>query len=132
MVPAALAAMANTPIGASLTIKWATLARGFERGERLWRRLSLSLIPMSATPTAMQKRTTAGMMLSAIERKGLDGIKRSRKLIPGCGFTRLLLKNEADSIGGKENGIAKITANPIPQNSNSSKPAFPAISFAVS
>ncbi|MBA7695142.1 hypothetical protein ES703_103764 [subsurface metagenome] len=76
MVPAKLAEMANTPIGANLTIKRAIFVRALLRMERGWIKLCLSFNPMRATPTAMLNTTTAGMMLSAIERIGLEGMKR--------------------------------------------------------
>ena len=65
MVPAADAEMANTPKGVRLTNWFVIFMSISDAVERACKRESFSLMPISATPLKMQKRTTAGTTFSA-------------------------------------------------------------------
>ena len=66
-IAAAAAAIANTPMGVSLTTRSVILIRACERVDRVFSRVILSCMPIRATPSRMQNRTTAGTMVFARE-----------------------------------------------------------------
>jgi hypothetical protein len=72
--PARWVAMANSPIGVSLTTKWFTWPIVPARACSGSRMRSLSSTPIRASPTTTQKSTTAGTTLLAREWKGFVGM----------------------------------------------------------
>jgi len=84
---------------------------------------SLPRTPISATPTRMQKRTTAGTTFLANESKGLDGMYRLTRSTCSRGSTRLVLKNADDSHSGRQRGAARSAATPIASRTRSTTTA---------
>ncbi len=124
MVPAALATMANTPIGVNLETNCVTLAIARFRTVRLSSRPCFDSMPIKAMPTATLNRTTAGTMLLARAWKGLAGMKRLRKLTVSGVWTKEILKNEADSNSGKARGMARIAAKASNHENNCKPPTL--------
>jgi hypothetical protein len=132
MVPAALAVMAKTPRGARPIMNLVILVSASERVRRGCSRVDLSLILMRASPKAMLKITVAGMMLSVMERKGLEGMNMLTKLTRSGVSTMLWLKNEAVFMAGKARGMARMTTLPITHRSRSQIPPLAPSSLALS
>ncbi len=74
MVPAALAAMAKTPMGVTFTTIIAIRVSVFDVADKISSKLCLFSTPMSAIPKATLNTAAAGTTVRAIELKGLTGM----------------------------------------------------------